>query len=183
MNYESICLEILKNYNCTKCGFCCKKTNLFLTNDELKVICDKLKIREESIKTKKGYNNYLILDTPCPFLKNNICTVHEFRPYVCRVFPFSCGIISLQSLKTCNLSRDIYKDLKSLIGNLPDIENISVENAKDNDSKTLIENFKQREKTISAYLDEDKTLEKEISMVFSFSVISDFFEFKNGRRN
>jgi Fe-S-cluster containining protein len=164
--YESMCIKLVEKYKCKKCGLCCRNNNLFLTQDELKVICKKLKIKEESINIKNRHDNYLILNTPCPFLKGNVCRVHEFRPYICRIFPFSCRM-SLQSLKTCQLSKEICEDIKLFLGKMPNTN-----------SEKLIEDYKQQEKAISNILEEDKTLEKEISMIFTFPLIKDFFEYK-----
>jgi Fe-S-cluster containining protein len=169
--YQSTCINIVEKYKCNKCGLCCKNNNLFLTQYELNVICDKLKIKEENVKIKNKSDDYLILNAPCPFLKNNVCIIYDFRPDICRVFPFSCRIESLQSLKTCNLSKEIYKDIKLFIGDLPEIDNIPVNNIP-------IEDYEQYKKTIKTYIDEDKTLEKEINMILSFSLIQDFLNSK-----
>lgn len=53
--------------------------------------------------------NDIYLKSPCPFLKENLCTVYEFRPQTCRDFPFrpdfSIAIIN------CHMGLKIFKKI------------------------------------------------------------------------
>ncbi len=82
---------------CTKCGVCCILDD-FLTagpvkarpgenpeiENELLAIYDYLEKLLEGGEDK--YDNY-VLHTPCPFVKNKICTIYSIRPDGCRQFP------------------------------------------------------------------------------------------------
>jgi len=82
---------------CTKCGVCCILDD-FLTagpvkakpgeyqeiERKLQAIYDYLeKLLEEG---EEKYDNYT-LHTPCPFVRDKICTIYPIRPDGCRQFP------------------------------------------------------------------------------------------------
>jgi Fe-S-cluster containining protein len=82
---------------CTKCGVCCILDD-FLTAGPVKAkpgenpeveskllpIYDYLeKLLEEG---EDIYDNY-VLHTPCPFVKDRICSIYQIRPDGCRQFP------------------------------------------------------------------------------------------------
>jgi Fe-S-cluster containining protein len=82
---------------CTKCGVCCILDD-FLTAGPIKAkpgenpeieaklhtIYDYLEKLLEGGEAK--YDNY-VLHTPCPFVKDKICTIYPIRPDGCRQFP------------------------------------------------------------------------------------------------
>jgi Fe-S-cluster containining protein len=82
---------------CNKCGVCCTMED-FLTAGEVDVkseeqpqVCTEIKrIFEELGKMLEAdhskYEDY-IAHTPCPFLVNKACSIYDFRPKGCRLFP------------------------------------------------------------------------------------------------
>lgn len=82
---------------CSKCGVCCTLED-FLTAGEvtakpeeqpevhakLKALFDELGEKWE--KNEAAYDRY-VAHTPCPFLAENKCSIYEFRPGGCRLFP------------------------------------------------------------------------------------------------
>jgi Fe-S-cluster containining protein len=82
---------------CNKCGICCKLED-FLTAGEIKAKPEeqpRIRIEIKALFEELGkmwkadqskYDNY-IAHTPCPFLANNACSIYEFRPEGCRLFP------------------------------------------------------------------------------------------------
>jgi Fe-S-cluster containining protein len=78
---------------CNKCGVCCT-LNDFLTAGEtkpnpevdakVKPLFEALGDRWEADEAK--YDEY-VAHTPCPFLVNKACSIYEFRPDGCRLFP------------------------------------------------------------------------------------------------
>jgi Fe-S-cluster containining protein len=78
---------------CNKCGVCCTLDD-FLTAGEtkpnpevdakVKALFEELGERWEANEVK--YDEY-VTHTPCPFLVNKACSIYEFRPEGCRVFP------------------------------------------------------------------------------------------------
>jgi Fe-S-cluster containining protein len=93
--------DILKlGKECKKCGKCCSFGAGFAQNDELSKIAKHLKISTEKLKkeyfdeknvfNKKVYEPKLKKEDgmpfgPCVFMKNRICTIHEVKPFHCRV--------------------------------------------------------------------------------------------------
>lgn len=61
---------------CTNCNICCIP-RLPISNREIEVI--KLYIKENNIKENTEKSK-------CPFLKNNLCSIYEVRPEVCKDF-------------------------------------------------------------------------------------------------
>jgi len=78
---------------CEKCGRCCKTCEpITVTDDDIKTIAFALGIKPDLvianfIKPVKPHG--LSLRTPCPFLKENLCSIYEARPRSCRTFPFA----------------------------------------------------------------------------------------------
>jgi Fe-S-cluster containining protein len=59
------------------CSYCC----------EIRVDVSKIELSLIKSKARKAYNNAtqdLVIGEPCPFLKNNSCSIYEVRPFLCR---------------------------------------------------------------------------------------------------
>ena len=68
------------------CGQCCRYDDrVAITSEEYRAISSNTKSRL-NIDTEDG-QLYLRLDGDCQFLKDNACTIYDFRPTVCRTFP------------------------------------------------------------------------------------------------
>lgn len=82
---------------CTKCGVCCTLDD-FLTAGEITAkpqdhpqVHDKVKTLHEDLgklweKNQEKYDQY-IMQTRCPFLVDNSCSIYEIRPEGCKSFP------------------------------------------------------------------------------------------------
>ncbi len=90
-------------FECTHCGACCKKEtspiNLslgdisrlaeFLKKKPSELIGKEIKMRPFVNPQEPGkFDIELGLPKPCPFWKDNKCSVYEARPLNCRLFPF-----------------------------------------------------------------------------------------------
>ncbi len=82
---------------CTKCGVCCKLDD-FLTAGPIKATAEQqpqLRTQLKSLydmlgeRLENGQEEYdaYVTKTPCPFLKNKLCSIYEVRPQGCRMFP------------------------------------------------------------------------------------------------
>ena len=107
INPESSLAEEIEQtgFICLKCGTCCKETdpdsNLVITGpDEIRMIMEGTGLSFEEIV--RPYPE-LIIDSGrqytfgwvlrhvgdhCMFLKDNCCMIYNFRPWICRTFPF-----------------------------------------------------------------------------------------------
>lgn len=107
--FGQIAIEILKYFECKRCGLCCKMP-VGLTAEDIerlykidKSILDKL---DERI-----VDNYL--KAPCPYLRGNECTVYEYRANVCRTYPFTSTYdIVAFGLRQCPLGKEIFKKIQ-----------------------------------------------------------------------
>lgn len=82
---------------CNQCGVCCTLDD-FLTAGKVKInplenpklharlkeLYDELGKRWEADEAK--YDSFVV-NTPCPFLANNACSIYEVRPEGCRQYP------------------------------------------------------------------------------------------------
>jgi len=85
-------------YECINCAYCCSCENWRIYLNYF----DKLKLKdyEYAIETCEGEFKYRlkINDRGCVLLtKNNLCKIHlekgyEFKPLMCKIFPFSCMV-------------------------------------------------------------------------------------------
>lgn len=91
-------------FKCNNCGFCCKgkkDIQVNLTIGDIYRICEKLMITVEDFfdkyaglkpfgdpRTPKEYDIDIGLNMPCPFYKDNKCTIYNARPVNCRIFPY-----------------------------------------------------------------------------------------------
>jgi Fe-S-cluster containining protein len=75
---------------CFKCGECCRRlfSTLIVTREELDLIEEKTGIRLP-VKKEVRTNRFSLAGEACPFLKNNQCSIHAFRPCMCRMW--HCG--------------------------------------------------------------------------------------------
>lgn len=87
-------LEKEKYWNkCNPCknkGACCKNSESMIFPMEYEVLKEFLnKLPKERIMVLKKHIEENIL---CPFQTENECLIHDIRPTVCRLTPFSCNI-------------------------------------------------------------------------------------------
>lgn len=73
-------------FECIQCGTCCRIRTISITGDDIK----RIEVRgytdfwekrgkEKVMKRARGR---------CVFLKNESCSIHEFKPKICGKFPF-----------------------------------------------------------------------------------------------
>lgn len=82
---------ITPKIDCTKCGNCCKTLMINVTDNEANNLANHLQESREKFDEKyieTGSSGMMILNKiPCHFLKENKCTVYEFRFEGCKEFP------------------------------------------------------------------------------------------------
>jgi Fe-S-cluster containining protein len=86
-------------FECNKCALCCGDTKdktrcILLLDSEIKEIVEKtampiIKFSRE-INGKNPYKREMNKNPQgkCVFLKDNACTIYNFRPLICRFYPF-----------------------------------------------------------------------------------------------
>jgi len=91
---------------CSKgCSSCCH-TEVSVSNTEVDLImeyCNKkgIKINKDylikQLKSSPGMKRYKAGNSACVFLKDNLCSIYEIRPFVCRIYrvasnPINCSM-------------------------------------------------------------------------------------------
>ena len=87
------------SFICNQCGRCCGDTEdtvrrILLLKTDVASISNKLLIRDQEFaKEISGFEPYVyeMKKTEvgkCFFLENNVCTIYEIRPLICRFYPF-----------------------------------------------------------------------------------------------
>lgn len=85
--------EVSAQIDCTQCGNCCKVTLPVMDQDEIRVFATGLQVAPEDFKdaylipAEDEPWKYTFKGTPCPFLEDNRCTNHDFRPESCVTYP------------------------------------------------------------------------------------------------
>jgi Fe-S-cluster containining protein len=86
-------------FKCSKCGLCCgdteeKKRHILLLEQEANVISAVSCLLKEAFTTqiadKDSYSYEMKKNNEgkCFFLKDNQCCIYEYRPLICRFYPF-----------------------------------------------------------------------------------------------
>jgi Fe-S-cluster containining protein len=118
--------EISAEIDCMKCANCCKKQSPVIRESELWNISDYFNMDPESFKetylTFDG-DQMIMKQNPCPFLKEDLCTIYEFRPFDCSSYPHldQKGIVSklsgiMGNYSICPIVYNVIENLKRETG-------------------------------------------------------------------
>jgi Fe-S-cluster containining protein len=114
--------------DCKTCANCCKKALPILNQRDIQRFSAGLCITERQFKKqylkaeKEEPGQFTFKETPCPFLKENLCSYYEFRPNDCKSFPHLhkkdfvfrlWGII--ENCSICPVVYNVYEYLKDEI--------------------------------------------------------------------
>ena len=130
--YKKISQEI----DCKKCGNCCKILSPTFDKKDIEKLSKHLKISPEQFERQ-----YLIKDEdsgkpkikekPCPFLKDNMCTVEKYKPHQCREYPYlqkrdftSRLIRVIDNYSVCPIVFNVYEHLKDRLLSHEDFEDL-----------------------------------------------------------
>jgi uncharacterized protein len=112
--------------DCTKCANCCREVKPTFSEKEVGRLAQLLGMtREQFIESylersePDSENPWITRTTPCPFLKDNRCSVYEDRPADCSGYPYlyqpdfvfrTLGMI--ESTFTCPIVYEVMEELK-----------------------------------------------------------------------
>lgn len=159
-----VCFDILKHYECSNfcLGDCCKVDTISFSQGERKHILKKypeardIILRAEKKTATTRINTkvsiYTFSEHPCPFLNNNLCSIHDDAPLICRSYPFTVGKGEPDgyiTLAPCFMGIEVMKDyilMSSYLGadvvqNIINL-NIVMEDARGRDRTVLDNNAK-----------------------------------------
>ena len=132
--------------DCTTCANCCREVRPTFSEEETGRLALRLKMSPQQFiesyleSTVPGDTNpWQTRTTPCPFLKDNRCSVYEDRPADCRGYPYldepgfafrTIGMIERTS--TCPIVFEVMEELKKSLQfakNGRDIQNLPCSSA------------------------------------------------------
>jgi Fe-S-cluster containining protein len=115
---------------CTTCANCCREMKPTFSEEEVDRVARRLGMkRQQFIETYLEHseadseNPWQTRTTPCPFLKNNLCSVYEDRPAECSGYPYlyqpdfvfrTMGMI--ERTFTCPIVYEVMEELKKSLG-------------------------------------------------------------------
>jgi Fe-S-cluster containining protein len=107
--YQKVLNDIVKDHSdCSICGLCCKDQLLTISRKDANIISRKLGIDKREFYEKYTHYNEETFETamnmPCPFLKDNRCTIYDYRPEMCKNYPVFLsddGIVVIQDIEAC----------------------------------------------------------------------------------
>jgi Fe-S-cluster containining protein len=116
--------QVAGKIDCTKCANCCKKIKPALSLNDIDELSRGTGFSSNQIKskilTKDEDGGFVFNKSPCPFLKDNLCTQYDFRPKSCRSFPhlhkeqFVFRLIQvIVNYSICPIVFNVYELLKS----------------------------------------------------------------------
>jgi Fe-S-cluster containining protein len=116
--------EVSEQIDCRECGNCCKVFRPSLEAEDIDRLARRLKIprvdfiRQYLVAYENGQGSFFKL-TPCPFLVDNVCTVYQDRPDVCRSYPdlgrkrFLFSLTdTLSNCSVCPIVYNVYERVK-----------------------------------------------------------------------
>jgi Fe-S-cluster containining protein len=122
--------RVWSGIDCTTCANCCKDVRPTFSEEEVRRLSRRLGMeRQQFIDTylkqaEPGTDNpWQARTTPCPFLKDNRCSVYEDRPADCSGYPYlyERGFVSrtmamLGRTFTCPIVYEVMQELKASLG-------------------------------------------------------------------
>ncbi|PYY15658.1 MAG: hypothetical protein DMG61_06585 [Acidobacteria bacterium] len=116
--------------DCTKCANCCREVQPTFSEKEVERLAHRLEMTREQFiesyleRSEPDCDNPWITRTlPCPFLKDNLCSVYEDRPADCSGYPylyepdFVCRTLGMiERTLTCPIVYEVMEELKKSLG-------------------------------------------------------------------
>jgi uncharacterized protein len=117
--------------DCTTCANCCKTVRPTFAEADIDRLARRLGIHRQQLiddylepdEPGEDDNGWRTRTTPCPFLKDNRCSVYEDRPADCRGYPYLDQpdfafrtIAMIERTFTCPIVYEVMEELKRSVG-------------------------------------------------------------------
>ena len=129
--------KISSQIDCKTCANCCKEILPVLDQEDIKKFSKGLgvtttRFKDQYLVRDKDSKRYVFNKKPCPFLKDNLCLHHAYRPKDCISYPhlhkkdFIFRLISvINNYSICPIVFNVYENLKSEIWHIRNFEEVS----------------------------------------------------------
>ena len=116
--------------DCTKCANCCREVKPTFSHAEVDRVARRLDLTREQViekyleRSEPGDDNpWRTRTTPCPFLKDNLCSIYEDRPGDCSGYPYlykpeftGRTMAMIERTFTCPIVYEVMEQLKKSLG-------------------------------------------------------------------
>ncbi len=111
---EPMMLECLSFFQCKKCGECCRDCPVQLAEEELIALLKRdgekvFDLLDENVVAGNA------LKVPCVYLENNACEIHDIKPFVCRVYPFTLKYMHFLAICLCPMGKEMADELQNFV--------------------------------------------------------------------
>ena len=150
---EKINRTIIAFSDCSTCGLCCKDEELTINKPDINRISRNLRLDKKSFFEQYTHYNpatkETIMNMPCPFLKENICTIYSIRPEICRNYPIFVleeeGLVIFSEIEMCAQATHFHEVfLDFLSEHFPDVYDYTMKNFYNISSENHIDTGKIR---------------------------------------
>lgn len=122
--------RVWKKSDCAACANCCRELVPTLSHAEVEQLAGHLGISQSEFASKylqptEGTEDlpWAIRERPCPFLKDNRCSVYEYRPANCRDYPYldkpnftERALRMIDRISECPIVFEVWEELKKETG-------------------------------------------------------------------
>ncbi|GEM_PF-1354172 len=131
---ETIAAPIIAAVDCKQCANCCRSLDVCLIPSDVEKLSAGLLISPDEVMTRyvdqaagEAQGEWALVPAhPCPFLNGNLCSIYEYRPHSCRVYPqltpdFRYNIEdAIEGAFTCPIIYNVLSELVELVEPMPD---------------------------------------------------------------
>jgi len=122
--------QVWAHIDCRTCANCCKTRHPLFSRAEVERIAEYLgmtvaDLRARYFEVDHEARKYITRELPCPFLKDNLCSIYEVRPSVCAGYPhlhrnFRTRLWhTIDNAHTCPIVFNVLERLKGRLGFRP----------------------------------------------------------------
>jgi len=129
----AITRRVWAGIDCTSCANCCREVHPTFSEEEVDRLARRLGMEGEQFiqtyleRTERGSGNpWQTRSKPCPFLKDNLCSVYEDRPADCSGYPYLYKpefvfrtMAMIERAPTCPIVYEVLEGLKESVGFSP----------------------------------------------------------------
>ena len=122
--------KVWKKIDCTTCGNCCREVSPKVEDNEVERLACHTGVTPAEFISKRLKRSesgeeapWVMRERPCPFLRDNRCTVYEQRPGNCRDYPYldkpdftSRTLSMIGRLSECPAVFEVWEQLKVATG-------------------------------------------------------------------
>jgi Fe-S-cluster containining protein len=119
--------DVWAHIDCRDCANCCKTRHPVFSRAEVQRIAEYLgmtaaELRTHHLEVDQEVAKYVTRQLPCPFLKDNLCSIYDVRPSVCSGYPHLHRNFrnrlwqTIDNAETCPIVFNVLERLKGRLG-------------------------------------------------------------------